>query len=223
MRADSTRAKAAGVLFIVATVAAVAGGTLLLPTQEGNFLAEAVSSEQSIVAGAILEFIQALAVLGIPALLFPILKRVDEGLALGFFGTRTVEAALTIAGSVFALLVLSLSKGEATNAATQQLGDLLISGREWSYLFGPTLMFSVSAILLYLLLYRGHLVPNWLSLWGLFGGALLLASGVIEMFGYDLGAAQAIFSAPIGINEMVLAVWLIAKGLTVPELDHTRV
>lgn len=219
MRSDAARAKVVGVLFIVATVAAVVGGTLLLPTQEGNFLADAAASEGRVVTGAILEFIQAIAVVGIPVFLFPVLKKVDESLALGFFGARTIEGVFTVAGSVFALLVLSLSKSYEAGAAVEPLGDLLVAGREWTYLCGPTLMFSVSAILLYVLLYRGHLVPAWLSMWGLLGGVLLLASGVIEMFGYDLGGAQAIFSAPIGLNEMVLAVWLIVKGFNFDRIE----
>lgn len=219
MRSDAARAKAVGVLFIVATVAAVVGGTLLLPTQEGNFLVDAAATEGRVVAGAILEFIQALAVIGIPAVLFPVLKKVDESLALGFFGARSVEAVFTIAGSVFALLVLSLSKNYGADPAVEPLGDLFVAGRESTYLYGPTLMFSVSAILLYVLLFRGHLVPSWLSVWGLFGGVLLLASGVIEMFGYDLGGVQAIFSAPIGLNEMVLAVWLIVKGFASKQVE----
>ncbi len=212
MGTDATRTRVAGVLFIVATVAAVVGGTLLLPAQEGDFLADAASSEGRVMAGAILEFVQALAVMAIPALLFPVLARVDRSWALGFFGARTIEAVFTIAGSVFALLVLSLSGRNGADVSVEPLGELLVDGREWTYLYGPTLMFSVSAILLYLLLFRGRLVPGWLSIWGLLGGVLLLVSGVVEMLGYELGGAQAIFSAPIGLNEMVLSVWMIVKG-----------
>lgn len=219
MSTETTRARIVGALFIVATVAAVVGGTLLLPTQEGDFLADAAASEGSVVIGAILEFIQALAVVGIAAFLFPVVKRVDESLSLGFFGARTIEAVFTVAGSVLALLVLWTSSGYGSDATVEPLGDLLVAGRDWTYLYGPTLMFSVSAILLYVLLYRGQLVPAWLSIWGLLGGVLLLASGLIEMFGYDLGVAQAVFSAPIGVNEMVLAVWLIVKGFAASQAE----
>jgi hypothetical protein len=80
------------------------------------------------------------------------------------------------------------------------------------------LFFSVSALILYPLLLRSRVVPAWLSVWGLLGGLLLLGRTVVEMYGTDLsGAAQALLTAPIGVNEMVLAVWLIIRGFgTVP-------
>ena len=80
--------------------------------------------------------------------------------------------------------------------------------------------FSVSALILYTVLYQSALVPRWLSGWGFAGGVLLLISAVLAMFGADLGAAQAVFSAPIGLNEMVLAIWLIAKGFN-PAMPET--
>ena len=73
--------------------------------------------------------------------------------------------------------------------------------------------FSVSALILYTLLYRAKLVPAWLSIWGLIGGALLLVRAVLEMYGVEFSAVmQGALATPIGINEMVLAVWHIVKG-----------
>ena len=99
------------------------------------------------------------------------------------------------------------------------MAEVLFAAREWTYWFGPMAVFSVSALVLNWLLYRSRVVPTWISIWGFVGGLLLLASAIIEMFGQALGGWQAIFTAPIGINEMVLAVWLIIKGFDMTHLE----
>ena len=81
-------------------------------------------------------------------------------------------------------------------------------------------MFSLTALILYILLYQSKLVPTWLSVWGFIGGALLLVRALLEMFGQELsGVVQAILAAPIGLNEMVLAVWLIVRGFNTKALE----
>ena len=83
-------------------------------------------------------------------------------------------------------------------------------------------MFSLSALILYLLLYQSKLVPTWLSVWSLVGGALLLVRALLEMFGQELsGVVQGVLAAPIGLNEMVLAVWLIVRGFN-PDVLESR-
>jgi hypothetical protein len=78
------------------------------------------------------------------------------------------------------------------------------------------LFFSISALILYPMLLHARLVPAWLSLWGLIGGLLLLGRTVAEMYGAEFsGLVQGLLAAPIGINEMVLAVWLIVKGFAI--------
>lgn len=81
-------------------------------------------------------------------------------------------------------------------------------------------MFSLSALILHLVLYQSKLVPTWLSVWGLVGGGLLLVRALLEMFGQELsGVAQGVLAAPIGLNEMVLAVWLIVRGFNQDVLE----
>ena len=182
MGAYKSTARAIGILFIIASAAAIVGGTLALPATEPDFLSEAAGSESRVVIGLILELVLALAVFGMAALFFPILKKQHEGMALGYVATRTLEGVLIAAGTISAAL-------------------------------------SVSALILNWLLYRSRVVPTWISIWGFVGGLLLLASALLEMFGQALGWWQAIFTAPIGVNEMVLAVWLIIKGFDMRHLE----
>ncbi len=222
MDAYKSTARAIGILFIIASAAAIIGGTLALPATEAGFLSEAAGSETRVVVGLLLELVLALAVFGMAALFFPILRKQHEGIALGYVATRTLEGVLITAGTISAALMLALSKGFGPNGTVEgvePLADVLFAAREWTYWFGPMAVFSVSALILNSLLYRSRVVPTWLSIWGFVGGALLLTSAIIEMFGQALGGWQAIFTAPIGINEMVLAVWLIVKGFDMTHLE----
>ena len=218
-------ARAIGILFIIASAAAIIGGTMALPATEPDFLSEAAGSETRVVIGLILELVLALAVFGMAALFFPILKKQHEGMALGYVATRTLEGVLIAAGTVSAALMLALSKGfgpDGTVEGVEPLAEVLFAAREWTYWLGPMAVFSVSALILNWLLYRSRVVPTWISIWGFIGGVLLLTSAVLEMFGQALGWWQAVFTIPIGVNEMVLAVWLIIKGFDMSHLEAER-
>ena len=99
----------------------------------------------------------------------------------------------------------------------QPTGDLVLAARDWTYLIGSMVLLGVGALLLYTLLLRSELVPTWLATWGLVGGALILIEGVLQMYGLDLPAlVQVVLTAPIALNQMVLAVWLIVRGFGGP-------
>jgi hypothetical protein len=225
-----TTARVVGILFIIATAAAIVGETLLLPSIESTFLTEAAAAETRVITGVLLEVVLAISVVGIAVMIFPVLKKQNDGMALGYVGARTLEGVLVLGGAITALLLLTLSRdyGDTGAAGVEPLGDVLLAAREWTYWLGPMLMFSVSALILYTMLFRAQLVPSWLSIWGFIGGALLLLRAVLEMYGAEFSTpVQALIAAPIGINEMVLALWLIVKGLnssalgTGPEEDPT--
>ncbi len=225
MGAYKSTARAIGILFITASAAAIIGGTLALPATEPGFLSEAAGSEGRVVIGLILELVLALAVFGMAALFFPILKRQHEGMALGYVATRTLEGVLIAASTISGALMLALSKGfgpEATVEGVEPLAEVLLAARDWTYWFGPMAVFSVSALILNWLLYQSRVVPTWISIWGFIGGILLLTSAILEMFGNALGWWQAVFTVPIGVNEMVLAIWLIVKGFDMSHLEADR-
>jgi hypothetical protein len=201
---------AVGVLFIVASVAAIVGGSLILPIEDG--LPSAAASEAAVSAGVLLEFVLVLSVVGIAVLLYPVLRPHGEGLALGYVAARILEAVLLLAAAMSARVVLALAVVDGTANAEAQAG-LALAIREWTYLTGSLLLFGVSAVILYSLLYRGRLVPAWLSLWGLVGGVLIAVLGAVEVGGVAVpGEVHGLLVAPIGLNEMVLAIWLIVRG-----------
>jgi hypothetical protein len=221
MFAAKTTARVVGVLFIVATSTAIVGGSLLLPLGEPDYLVAVAAAEGRIVSGVLIELLLVMSVVAIAVMMYPLLKRQDEGLALGYIGARTVEGVLLLAAAVSGLLVLSLAQEYAAAGAAdvRVVGDSLLAARDWTYLTGSLVMFGVTALILNGLLYRSRLVPTWLSVWGLFGGGLAVARGLLEMYGVEFTALmQGIFTAPIGVQEMVFAVWLIVKGFDTTHL-----
>ncbi len=211
-------ARIVGGLFIIATVLAIVGGSLLLPLDESAYLTEAAAAEGQMVLGALLELAMAISVVGIAVMFFPVLKTQDEGLGLGYVGLRILEAALLGAAATSSLVILTLGLDYGSGA--QGLGDLMLVVRDWTYMLGSLVFLGVGGLVLYTLLYRSRLVPVWLSLWGLIAAALILGRGLVESFGVELtGVTQGVLAAPIAIQEMVLALWLIVKGFNLSRFD----
>jgi Domain of unknown function (DUF4386) len=217
-----TIARIVGSLFIIASATAIAGGSLLLPLSEPDYLAATAAAEGQVVSGALLELILVMSVIAIAAMFYPVLKRQNDGLALSYVGARTIEGILLLVAAVTGLIVLSVGNEFAVaTSGVQPVGDTLLAVRDWTYLIGSLVMFGVSALILNSLLYRSKLVPVWLSIWGLLAGVLIALRGLAEMYGIDIsGVVQGVFAAPIAIQEMVLALWLIIKGFDTRHLPR---
>ncbi|MEZ5185741.1 MAG: DUF4386 domain-containing protein [Candidatus Nanopelagicales bacterium] len=215
MFSDRVTARVVGVLFIIASVTSIIGGSLILPLEDSDPLGELFQYRNQVRTGVLFELILVVSVVAIAALLFPVLKRRNEGLAMGYVAARTLEAVVVLAGAATAMIAVGLSE---PGTPTSALGvDALVAIRHGTLTMGTLILFGVGALVLYTILYRGRFVPRWLSLWGLIGAALILLRGVLELYGVEMaGWAQAVLAAPIGLNELVLAVWLIAKGFTAP-------
>jgi hypothetical protein len=216
MTNDRITARIVGALFIVASATAIIGGVLMLPVDGTDALAEAPSQVGRVISGALFETVLAFSVIAIATLLFPVLRRHHEGMALSYAGIRILEGVVLLAATLTGLVVLAFGVEVGSGAAgVATVAETLRLTREWTYLIGSMLVFGTSAVLLNVMLVRSRLVPAWLSLWGLAGGVLVLARVVAEMYGQDLSiATQAVLTAPIGIQEMVFAAWLILKGFT---------
>ena len=228
MEANRRAALSAGVLFIVATVANVVGtGLSRSLLDHPNYLTAVSSNANRVVAGVLLELVAAGACVGIALALYPVLKAWGEGLALGSVVFRTVEAVMYMlsAASLLSLLALSqrfTSAAAADPVAFRTVGDALLDVREQVALVG-VFAFSVGAFLYYSLFYRSRLVPRWLSVWGI--GAVILMLVACVLAGAHTERCDDVHdpALPIGVQEMVLAVWLIAKGFNVPAPPSIRV
>lgn len=221
-------AVAVGVLFIVATGFFMLGQAIYRPIIDApEYLELAHPQRATIAAGLIIELVGILAIPLIAIFLFPVLRRQHEALALGYVGMRVLEAVplLAVTGNMFSLLDVSeqyLAQGAADAAQWQSLGVSIQTLSESTFLTSVGFVFPVGALILYSMLFRNRLVPRFISGWGFLAAALLLGASVLNPFGVFEGvsptAVEVIVAGPIAVQEMVLAVWLIAKGFDPEQL-----
>jgi hypothetical protein len=210
---DSLRktALAAGVLYLV-TFVSIPSLALYGPVLAPNYIV-GPGPDTAVFFGGILEMIVALACIGTAVALYPVLKRQNEGVALGLVGVRVLEAATIFAGVVPLLTIVTLRQAGA-GADALVTGQALVALHNWTFLLGQGLLPALNALLLGSLMYRSRLVPRVLPLLGFIGAPLLVASVAATLF--DLWGQMSVLSAmaalPIALWEFSLGVYLVVKG-----------
>jgi len=212
---DSNRKTAiiVGVLFIIATVATLASFFFFEFIYDSEYLTVVSTNENQLLIGVLLMFTAIAAIVGIPIAMFSILKKFNESLALGYLGARIFEGLFFAVNIITLLSILSLSH-EFVNAAApdasyfQTSGNLLLAEFEWNSIL-LDFPFALSALIINYLFYKSKLIPRLLSGWGFIGGELFLLGILLGMF--NLMDPTLLF-APLGLQEMALAAWLIVKG-----------
>lgn len=201
---------AAGALYLLSFVSIP---TLFLynPLRASNYVL-GHGSNTAIIVGAILEVIVAVAGMGTAVALFPVVKRQNEGVALGFVGSRTLEGAGILAGAACVLSLVALQQS-AVGTSGLATGHALITMYDRIFLLSQSFFPALNALLIGSLLYQSRLVPRWLPLLGFAGAALLVASDGAIIFGLtpQHGAVGAL-AIPIAIWEFSLGVYLVVKG-----------
>jgi hypothetical protein len=220
---DSNRktAIAVGILFIIATAAPIAGAFFTGSIYETDYLTAVSANETQVLIGVLLLLIMTAAIVSIPIMMFPILRKYNEGLALGYVGARIFEGFFSAVNIISLLSILSLSR-EFVNATApvtsyfQTSGALLLAGFDW----GSVLLdfpFTIGALVFNYMLYKSKLIPRWLSVLGLIGAALWLANAPLRMFSLSPSSME-ILALPIAAQEMIFAAWLIVKGFNSSEI-----
>ena len=176
-------------------------------------------SQTGVLFGGLLDMVNAFACIGSAVVLFPLLRRQNEAVALGFVTSRLLEAAMISIGVVSLLAVVTLRQGVAGDPGADAgmlvtVATSLVAVRDWTFLLGPGVLATVNALLLGSLMYRSGLVPRVIPLMGLIGAPLLLASKVATMFGVndDATAWSLVAVAPIFCWELSLGLWMSIKG-----------
>ncbi len=210
-----------GALLILATAASLLGSSITGPILDApDYLASVAANGNRMIAGALLAVIAALASAGIALSLYPVLKKNTPGAAIGAVGFRLMEGVFYIVGALCTLSVLPLSR-QFANAADQGasyfqvLGHLLLTAADLAGFVFAVIAFCIGGGLYYYAFYRSRLVPRWLSIWGLVALLTLLSAVLLTLFDgepYSVSGSMTFLAAPIALQEMVLAVWLIVKG-----------
>jgi hypothetical protein len=176
-------------------------------------------ADTSVRLGAFLEVIIAIAIIGTAVTLFPIVKRQNEGFALGNVAARVLESTVIVVGMISLLSVVTLRQDLAGGAGADAAllgtsGKSLVAVHDWTFLLGPGVVPGVNGVLLGYSMYTSRIVARALALLGLVGGPLLFASGIAVLFGVIEADSvwQGISTLPVAAFEVLLGIWLIVKG-----------
>jgi hypothetical protein len=201
----------AGALYLL-TFVSIPTLTLYTPVRDPKYLV-GPGPDTGVLWGGVLEMIVALACIGTAVVLYPVVKRQNEAVAMGFVGARVLEAATIVAGAA-ALMSLVTLRQAGIGADGLVTGQAFVALYDRMFLFGQSLMPAVNALLLGSLMYQSRLVPRILPVLGFIGAPLLIAATTATMFGIterdSVWSALAAF--PIALWELSLGIWLVVKG-----------
>jgi hypothetical protein len=217
---NSTRkiAVTTGVLFVIATVAALLAAAFEPVVTGANYLTRIAAHANQVAAGALLYLIAAFTSVGIAIAMYPVMKGANASLAIGSLVFRALEAVMYMAAVVSLLSLLTLghqltSAAAADRTSFQAIGDSLVSVRAHAMLLG-VFAFCLGAFMYYYLFFRSRLVPRWLSGWGIAALILMMAACMLALFSDSPVTGYTLLIVPIAVQEMVLAIWLIIKGFS---------
>lgn len=212
-------ARTVGILYILGTAAGIASVLTMGPilkAQDSLAYAAAHGGQAVLSALAILAMGFSLAM--IPIMMYPILRKHDPSLALGYVVFRGgLEAVIYMGMAASFLLLLPVGRAyvQLGDGVNQSLGTLLLGANDIVSPIG-TIAFIMGALMFYSILYRSRLVPRWISVWGFIAAVPFLSAAILNMFGaVDVNSPVAtVCDMPLAVQEMVLAVWLIVKGFS---------
>jgi len=201
----------AGVLYLL-TFVSIPTLAIYGPVKSTNYILGAGPDTAAIIGG-LLEIIVALAGIGTAVVLFPVLKRQNEVLALGLVAYRILESSTIFVGVTFLLSIVSLRQaGAGADALVTSHALAILYDR--IFLLGQSFFPAICDLLLGFLLYRSRLVPRVLSLIGIVGGPVLIVGYLAVMFGLvgQHSSLAGLSAVPVALFEFSLGVWLIVKG-----------
>lgn len=220
MEIDRMISRFAGVLIFAGIIVGVVS---VVPSVEGvEYLTDVFPNRYQVLIGALCQFLLVPIYIGFALLLYGSVKQQSESFALGFVGFRFVAGAFQLVGVILLPVFIALSKGYLNledgaegEAYFEQLGSLLKLVRDLSNHLGVMVATGIGNLFLYSVFIRGRYISKWLSVWGILGNSLLIIASILLLFGSIevISTAYISMTIPLVLQEIVLAVWLVTKGL----------
>lgn len=214
-------ARAAGIFYLLTFVSSIPALILIGPVLHDADYVTSAGQDMRVLWGCLLDAVNALTAVGSAVALFPVVKRQNESMALGFVTSRLLEGAVVMIGVVSLLAVVTMRQDLAgapggDTASLTATADALVDVRNWTFLLGPGLMPAFNAVLLGTLLYRSRLVPRMIPTVGLIGAPLLLAAMLATFFGAieQVSSVSGVLTLPVAAWELSVGLWMTFKGFT---------
>ena len=200
----------AGIAFILATAAGVASLSFIGVTDKADYLEQIAQNPTSLIIGGLLVMLMGLACAAIAYAIYPVLAPTNKALAIGAVGFRTMEGAMVLMSGASLFMLIPIAQSMSPSVEAIGASALALHNATG---FGLTIAFISGALLYNIGFYKTKLVPRWLSVWGIIALIMHLVPTVMTVFGAQAFSPLAIvLNAPIALQEMVLAVWLIIVG-----------
>ena len=207
-----------GWLFIATFITSIAGLLLYDPVLNDADYILGGGDDARVTLGALMEIFLVITNIGTAVVLFPVLKRQSESLALGYVASRIVESMVIVLGLISLLSIVTL-RGDFAGAdvdpdSLNVVGQALVAVHDWTFLLGPGFCVGIgNGLILGYLMYRSGLVPRRMAMFGLVGGPLIFASSIGVLFGaYEQDGLHFLFAIPEIIWEGSLGIYLAARG-----------
>jgi len=221
----------AGALYLLGFIAGIL--SISSAVDDPEYLIKTAANANQTLFAALFQFVMIVAYLGIAITLYPIVKKCNERLALGFLSFRIIGTVFILIGVILLLLILTISQdyirtGSSNLPMFQLIGGLLRTGRDYVNHIAMIVSLNIGGIMLYLLLYKARLVPRWLSVWGIIGAILTIIASFLIMFRLiDIITPEyMIMNVPIALQELTFAIWLIVKGFdrkVIPSMIENKI
>lgn len=217
----------AGILILTGMVA---GLISVVPSVESvDYLKEVFPNRSKVMIGAIFQFLLVPIYIGFALILFKTLKRHNENSAIGFVGFRLIAGAFQIIGVILLPLFIYLSKLYLTSTGEslqyfESLGEMLKIVRDLTNHLGVMVATGLGNLLFYYILFHGKYIPKWLSVWGIIGNILIILASFLILFQFVdvISTVYIAITVPLVLQELILAIWLIIKGLDLDYVNKTR-
>lgn len=218
------KSRIAGLLIIVGIIAGLLSVAPAVDSAE--FLTKAAERSNEVIFASIFQFILSLVYVGFAALLYSLIKNYGKSLALGFLSFRITASTIMIVGTIILVSILALSQEFVNSSSTdahefEAIGNLLKITRDFTNHVFMVLVLSTGNVLLYTLFLKSGLIPKWISVWGILAALFSAAASILVLFDtVEIVASEyIILNIPTVVQELVLAVWLLMRGLNKNTLE----
>ncbi|MFH6605144.1 DUF4386 domain-containing protein [Maribacter algicola] len=218
MNSNNKISKIAGTLIILGIISGIL--SIVSAVESDNFLNEVYPNKNRVLTGGIFQFLLVPIYIGFSLVLYPVLKKYNKTLSIGFVGFRMMAGVFQLFGIILLPIFILLSEKFLAQNNTdiilyETIGEMLKLFRDLTNHLGVILATGLGNLLLYYILFKGKLIPVWLSIWGIIGNALIMMASFLLLFELIevVSTEYGIISIPLVLQEVVLAIWLIAKGL----------
>ncbi len=214
-------ARVTGVLFVITYIASIPPALFLYGPllDDPRYIVGGGGADNGLALGALLELILIVANIGTAVVLYPILKRQNEILILGYVTARVMECVFIAVGILSLLTVVTLRQGAAAGADSGSLvalGESLVALHEWTRQLGPGFVVGIgNGLILGYLMYTSRLVPRGLAVLGLIGGPLIIVTGIGVLLGVlEEGGVWQVVVIPEFFWELSFGIWLLVRGFS---------